>query len=461
MTARKVDLPYDETFQCVQCGYCLPACPTYQVLEKESASPRGRIALVKAAAEGKIDLLDHLAEPIDLCLGCRACEVACPSGVPYGVILEGAKQAIQAARQTAARPGGAGDGARPGASGWAGWLQRGVRRFVFDHLFPYPGRLRALGGLLWLYQRSGLRRAVRALGINRRLPAHLGEFEEALPVVPAPFPAGRRSRRFPAKGERKARVAFFSGCVMDVLFADINRKSVELLTALGCEVVVPPAQTCCGALHAHAGEPEGAKRLAKQNIEAFEATGADWYVNSAGGCGAMLQEYGHLLAGEPEWAERARQFAGKCRDIHVLLHELGPLPFRQSLPYRMTYQDSCHLRNVQQVVRQPRDLLRAIPGAEYVELPGADQCCGSAGIYSLQQYDTSMRILDRKMEAVENTQATVVATSNPGCLLQMRMGIKRAGLQDRVRAVHVVDLLHEACGLAPAGPPARGNGSTE
>lgn len=421
-------LQYDETFRCVQCGYCLPACPTYRVLEKESASPRGRIALVKAAAEGKIGVAEHLARPIDLCLGCRACETVCPSGVKYGTILEGAKQAIRAEKQ------------------WSP-LVKGFRRFVFQRLFPYPGRLKAVGGLIWLYQKSGLRKAARALRITRKLPFHLGEFERALPDVPPPVSyLGKRPLLQPA-GRPKAKVAFFAGCVMDSLFFDTNRKSVELLAAAGCQIVIPKMQTCCGALHAHAGEAELAKELAKRNIEAFEASGADWYVNNAGGCGAMLAEYGHLLADDPEWAERAKQFARKSRDISVILADLGPLPFRKELPYLITYQDSCHLRNVQKVSAQPRELLRSIPGVRYVELPVADECCGSAGIYSLVEYDASMKVLDRKMEFVKASDAAIVVTSNPGCLLQMRMGIQRAGLENRMKAVHLIELLHEACGL--------------
>lgn len=425
-------LPYDETFQCVQCGYCLPACPTYQVLDKESASPRGRIALVKAAAEGKIDVLEHLAGPIDLCLGCRACEVACPSGVKYGTILEGSRQAIQSSMESA---------------GEQKAFVRRVRRFVFKSLFPFPNRLKAVSGLIWLYQKSGLQQIAHILGLSKRLPYHLGEFEKALPEVSSPFSFVRRNTFVSAKRERKAKAAFFAGCVMDSLFFETNQKSIDLLSLVGCDVVLPQTQTCCGALHAHAGELEQAKELAKRNIEAFERTGADWYINNAGGCGAMLAEYDHLLADEPAWAERAKEFVKKSRDISVVLNELGPLPFQKEIPKRITYQDSCHLRNVQKVVSPPRQLLRSIPGAEVVELPGADGCCGSAGIYSLVQYETSMKILDLKMEAVRETNASLLVTSNPGCLLQMRMGIQRAKLEEQMKAVHLVDLLHEACGV--------------
>jgi glycolate oxidase iron-sulfur subunit len=421
-------LQYDKTFSCVQCGYCLPVCPTFRVLEKESASPRGRIALVKAAAEGKIDLVEHLANPIDLCLGCRACETVCPTGVQYGSILEGARQAIEREKQR-----------KP--------LAKAFRRFVFEKLFPYPGRLKVITGLIWLYQKSGLRKVAHSLKITDRLPYHMGEFERALLDVPSPFSfLGKRSH-VQSKVQRKAKVAFFAGCVMDSVFYETNRKTIQLLAAVGCDVVIPQTQTCCGALHAHSGELQQAKELAKRNIEAFEETGADWYLNNAGGCGAMLNEYENLLADDPEWADRAKQFVSKSRDISVILTEMGPLPFRKEMDCKVTYQDSCHLRHVQQVVSQPRQLLRSIPGVRYVELAGADQCCGSAGIYSLVQYHTSMKILDQKMESVRATDAAYVVTTNPGCLLQMRMGIQRAGLDSQIKAVHIVDLLHEACDL--------------
>ncbi len=428
MNELKKMLHYDETFSCVQCGYCLPACPTYQVLEKESASPRGRIALVKAAAEGKIDVAEDLTSPIDLCLGCRACEAVCPTGVPYGAILEGAKETIQKNKQE-----------KP--------LVKGIKRMLFQGVFPYPRRLKVFTSLVWIYQKTGMRKAVRLLRIPDRLPYHLGEFERVLPDAPSPSSFLRKRRSGQHEERTKAKVAFFAGCIMDSLFHEINRKSIELLEAVGCEIVIPQTQSCCGALHAHAGELEQAKVLAKRNIEAFEAMGADWIVNNAGGCGAMLNEYDHLLADEPEWADRAKTFVAKSRDITVILAQLGPLPFRKEIPSLVTYQDSCHLRNVQKVVSQPRELLRSIPGVQYTELPGAEGCCGSAGIYSLLQYETSMKVLDQKMEAVQTINPAIVVTSNPGCHLQMRMGIQRASLDSRMKAVHIVELLHEACGL--------------
>jgi glycolate oxidase iron-sulfur subunit len=439
------DLAHQDANKCVQCGYCLPVCPTYASMGKETASPRGRINLVKLAAEGKIGILEHVAGPLDLCLGCRACEVACPVGVPYGHILESAKEAIfdekrrneEAAAPVAGKPGG--------------WIARKVsgalQRIVTKHLFPHPRRLRLAGNLVWLYQKSGATRLVRRSGVIRRISPAMAEFEKVLPEVDSPRKRPRAGARYPAVGPKKATVAFFSGCLMDAMMHRTNRLGIELLRLSGCEVVIPAAQTCCGALYAHQGDKETARRLAEANIEAFERTGADWYVNNAGGCGAMLQEYGRLFREEEAMGKRAAAFAAKSRDITWILHRFGPLPFKKKREFTITYQDSCHLRNVQQVHEEPRALIRSIPGAKFVDYPGADSCCASGGIYNLLHFEESMRILDDKMESIKRTNASVLVTTNPGCLLQMRQGIARSGLGGTMRAVHLVDVLAEACGI--------------
>ncbi|GAB7386887.1 (Fe-S)-binding protein [Bacillaceae bacterium] len=421
-------LPYDETFRCVQCGYCLPVCPTYQTMKKETHSPRGRINLVKLAAEGKLTDLSQLQEPIDLCLGCRACEVACPTGVQYGAIWEGAKQTLER-RKTYGKP--------------VRWL----RHWLFVQLFPHPHRLRMLGNLLWFYEKSGLRTLARKTGILKRLPFHLGEFEAVLPDLPSPAERKSAPKRLPAKGERKYKVAFFHGCVMDAVFQRINRLSIELLSLAGCEVIVVDGQTCCGALHVHAGEKELAVRLAKANIAAFEREEVDFIVNNAGGCGAMLREYDHLFADDAQWRERARRFSAKTRDISQVLAACGELPWKKEIAETVTYQRSCHLSNVQKVKDEPLHLLRQIPGVRYREMENAEFCCGSAGIYNIVHYDEAMKILDEKMANVKKTQATTIVTTNPGCLLQMKLGIEREGLSASMRAVHLVELLAEAAGL--------------
>ena len=432
-------LAYDDTFSCVQCGYCLPVCPTYETMGTETHSPRGRINLVKMTAEGKLTDWSLLADSIDRCLGCRACETACPTGVKYGNILESAKAAI-ADRQPHAMPVKAG------------------RTLLFRGLFPNKRLLNALAGVLWVYQKSGLETAANKLKLTRALPQSFSAFATVLPRQTSPFARMRRPRTFHSRqGKPRYRVAFFTGCIMDAMFERINRLSMELMAAGGCEVVAIPGETCCGALHAHAGERDDAIRLAKRNIEAFERLAhsgtVDYVVNNAGGCGAMLAEYPHLLRHDPRWHERAQRFAEKSRDISVILAQLA-LPFRPGGSERtengmetVTYQRSCHMTNVQKVTSPPLRLIQSIPGIQLREMADKDKCCGSAGIYNMIRYDESMAILDVKMKAVHETGAHTIVTTNPGCLLQMQLGIQREGLQGRMRAVHLVELLAEACGL--------------
>lgn len=429
---RLYDLAYEATNQCIQCGYCLPACPTYKSMGKESASPRGRINLVKMAAEGKIDISENLSEPIDLCLGCRACEVACPVSVPYGQILEAAKEEIVHAQKI------------------SNDLPKNdmLKQLLLSKVFPYPKRMRTIGNLTWFYQKSGIRTIVKKTKILHRISEPMAQFESVLPMLESPTKRYALGEIYPAKGAKKARVAFFTGCISDALLSRTNRLSIELLTLVGCEVVIPKSQNCCGALHAHQGMTEGAKHLAKQNIAAFDALEAQYYINNAGGCGALLKEYGHLLEKEEEWAERARRFSSASKDISQVLVEFGPLPYQKEWNGIITYQDSCHLRNVQRVYQEPRELLQALPGARFVELQGSDSCCASGGIYNLLHFDESMKILDEKMANVERTNAATVITTNPGCLLQMRVGIERNGYADQMQAVHLVDALAEACGIS-------------
>ncbi|MGG3469051.1 (Fe-S)-binding protein [Neobacillus pocheonensis] len=421
---------YDWTNQCIQCGYCLPACPTYRSMGKESASPRGRINLVKMASEGKIEIQNHLSKPIDLCLGCRACETACPVGVPYGHILEAARDTIEDSQSkekiTAATR---------------------LKNGALNHLFPYPRRMKILGNLLWFYQKVGLNKLIRRTKVLHKLSEPLAQLEKAVPLVEPPSKRVRHGTTFPPKGAKKIRVAFFTGCIMDAMMTRINRLTIDLLTSIGCEVVIPEAQTCCGALHAHQGAKGRAKELAKANIKAFENTGADFFVNNAGGCGAALVEYDHLLANEPESIDSAKEFVNKAKDISQILVQYGPLPFKKALSDVVVYQDSCHLRNVQKVYKEPRLLLESIPGSTFVEMEGADSCCASGGIYNLLHFDESMKILDEKMTKVTQTNPTVVVTANPGCQLQMSLGIERHGRANEIRSMHLVELLAECCGF--------------
>jgi glycolate oxidase iron-sulfur subunit len=427
-------LTHDAANQCVQCGYCLPACPTYESMGRESQSPRGRINLVKMAAEGKIDILNDLAKPIDLCLGCRACEVVCPVNVPYGQIYEGAKEVITEKQMD--------EQGKHGSS-----LQLKMRNSTLKHLIPHKKRLRVVGNLAWFYQKTGLNKLAHKTKVIDKISEPMAQIEKVLPPLESPLKRSNDRKVFPSKGEKKARVAFFSGCIMDAMMSKTNRLTIELLQTAGCEVVIPNQQNCCGALHAHQGLTDESRKLAKANIKAFEESGADYYINNAGGCGAALCEYDHLLKAESDWMDRARVFVKKSKDISELLVKLGPLPFKKEWMGMITYQDSCHLRNVQGIWNEPRELLRSIPGATYIEMEGSDRCCGSGGIYNILNFDESMNILDEKMIKAQKTNATTIVTSNPGCLLQMKLGGERSGLSNRVEVLHIVEVLADVCGI--------------
>jgi glycolate oxidase iron-sulfur subunit len=305
--------------------------------------------------------------------------------------------------------------------------------------------MRMLAALIGFYQRSGLQTLARRFGILNLFPEPIRTMEKVLPHVPTWKEMNDRPQHLAPEGTKKRRVAFFTGCLMETMFMETNNATMKLLQITGCEIVIPPAQTCCGALHAHSGEKNKAKELAKRNIEAFEQSNVDYIITNAGGCGAFLMEYDHLLKEESHWAERAKAFTAKIKDISAILVELEFHKKGLRLPEQIvTYQDSCHLRNVMKTAKEPRLLLQSIEGVEFREMKDADRCCGSAGIYNLVQPEMSMQILDYKMEQVKKTKATTIVTANPGCLLQMKLGIERAGLNEHVRAVHIVDLLLEA-----------------
>ncbi|WP_428912086.1 (Fe-S)-binding protein [Niallia sp. Krafla_26] len=430
LTELREELQYDKTNQCVQCGYCLPVCPTYTTFGKETHSPRGRINLVKMVGEGKITDLTVLEEPFNLCLGCRACETACPTGVEYGSILEATREAL-VKRRTFSVP------------------VRLLRKALLKKVVPSSKMMNFTGHSIWIYEKSGLKKVAQKSGIMKKLPYHLGTFEKAIPSAVSPLERGQAPTEIKAKGQAKYTVAFFTGCIMDAMFHRINQLSMKLLSEVGCQVVVFPNQTCCGALQAHAGEMTEARHLAKQNILAFEQIKADFIVNNAGGCGAMLYEYGHLLSNDPEWAERAAAFSAKSRDISQVLVSCGGLRHRQSRNgERVTYQPSCHMTNVQKVTKEPLELIKSIPGLQFIEMEQADMCCGSAGIYNIVNYDASMQVLDEKMKHTQEANSSVIITTNPGCLMQMKLGIEREGLSHTTRALHLIEYLAESAGIS-------------
>lgn len=422
------EFQYDKTSKCVQCGYCLPVCPTYLTMGKETHSPRGRINLIKLVGEGRITDLTALEEPLNLCLGCRACETACPLGVEYGAILESAKAAL-VNRKTFSVP------------------IRLLRKAMLKRVFPSKSIMNFTGNAYWFFEKSGFQNILRKSNAIKKLPFHLGEFEAIMPKAVTPKQRSQFNSFMKAKGERKYTVAFFTGCIMDAMFRKINDLSIKLLAEVGCDVYVAEKQTCCGALHAHSGEMDDTKELAKKNIAAFEEVEADFIVNNAGGCGAMLNEYHHLLRDEPSWAERAAAFTSKSKDISQIIVACGGLQNVQQRIERVTYQRSCHMTNVQKVTKEPLQLLNSIPGIELVEMENPHMCCGSAGVYNIVNYDESMKILDEKMKNVQETRASIIITTNPGCLIQMKLGIEREQLSSSVKSLHLIEYLADAVGI--------------
>lgn len=493
-------LDYDQLTNCMRCGFCLPACPTFRETGLEPESPRGRIALMKAVADGIMEPDQAFRDQMYHCLGCRACEPACPADVKYGRLIEQTRDVLE---DHAPHPAPV----------------KAMRRAAFGGLFPSRSKLRWLGRSLGAYQKSGLRKLARGAGVLKLFPPHLREMEAVLPEASGKGVLERLGSFYPAKGQPVARVGMFRGCIMDVLFAETNVRTVKLLSEAGFEVVIPDAQTCCGALHAHSGELDGARELARGNIAAFKAAGVDYIASNAGGCGALLMEYDHLLHEDEEWREDAAWFAERVIDVSALIVDKGRIPaFAEAAgaraaastgraghlgvtgavgdagavenarytratgcardagdvkdaryagamendasahvspasssangtetpaPLLITYQDSCHLRNVMKSSDAPRRLMRSVAGAEFVEMREADRCCGSAGIYNVTQPEMAGQILEHKMEHANRTQARYLLTSNPGCLLQMKLGIEKHGDSRQMEAMHIVDFLYE------------------
>ena len=407
--------------RCVHCGLCLNACPTYRALGLEMDSPRGRVYQMVQVSNGA-PITPSYEEHIGLCLACRGCESACPSGVPYGRMVEDARCQIEAQTK------------RGRVATW-------VRDLIFRKLLVSRRALTAAGAALYLSEKIGLKGFMRLLGFCH-LGGSLCEIAQLAPSAEPPFFFSQIGRTFPAEGERRHRVAFLAGCIANVSFARLNEATVRVLQKNGCEVAIPAGQGCCGALHLHSGLRDDARELARRNIDALEKGGYDAIVTNAAGCGSTLKEYGELLADDPQYSAKAHAFASQMRDVTEFL--AGIELNREMTPVNavITYQDSCHLAHGQRVRTAPRSLLRAIPGVEFREMRGADICCGSAGIYNVVQNDMSMQVLASKMKQVNATGASIVATANPGCMLQIEAGVRMHGKGQK--AMHVVELLDRA-----------------
>lgn len=412
---------YKDYARCVHCGLCLNACPTYRLWNLEADSPRGRIHQMIQVELNQQSITDSFADHIDKCLDCRACETACPSGVEYGKLVEHARARL--------------DRDYPRS-----WLATITRNFVFRHLLPDPHRIIDFARVLRIYQRSGLQAIARGIGVLKLLG--LAERERFLPRIDDTFFYHRYGWTFPAAGPRRARVAFFAGCIANVTFSQLNEATIRILTANGCEVVIPREQSCCGALAAHAGIRDAARDLARKNFSAFLRDEYDAIITNAAGCGSTLKEYDHLFSPHEEEHSLARALAAKTRDVTEFLAALGLTAKMKPLPLRVTYQDSCHLLHGQKIHEAPRKLLRAIPDLDFVELPYSEICCGSAGIYNITQTETALELLAEKTQHAQSTRAQAIVTANPGCLLQLRAGV--AIHRTKQEVLHVVELLDRA-----------------
>jgi glycolate oxidase iron-sulfur subunit len=415
--SRKIE--YRNFQECVHCGLCTASCPTYVETANENDSPRGRIYLMRAVTDGRLALEMDVRRHLELCLDCRACESACPSGVRYGTLIEPFKIALQ-------------KNAPPGAR--ASLLER----LILHHLFPYSGRIKIVLAPARLFQRLGVLDWVEKQGLMRVLPPTLRRMAAMLPRLDVARTRLRGS--LPPVGPRRARVALFLGCVSDAMYPETNAATARVLQQNGCEVVIPRGQVCCGAIHYHSGAESPALKLARRNLKALGADEFDAIIVNAAGCGAMLKDYAHLFP-EGERSQSSR-FVSKVRDISEFLVALGPVAPRHPLPLKVAYHDACHLCHAQHIRSQPRQLLALIPGLELVPLEESELCCGAAGTYNLTQPEMSERLGRRKIDNIEATGAQTVATGNVGCILQIARQIKERG--SRIEVAHTIDLLDRA-----------------
>jgi glycolate oxidase iron-sulfur subunit len=416
-------IDYTKFLDCVHCGLCTSACPTYLETGNENDSPRGRIYLMRAVVDGRTELTETIERHLDLCLDCRSCETACPSGVQYGRLIEPFRVDM---KKTSRK-----------SSGW-------FDRWILQGLFPYPKRVKLALAPMRLLQFLKLDRVIEAIGLPRLLPGKLRRMYAQLPRLQSsgkPFP-----KVLPAKGERRARVGLFTGCVAEAMFSQTNRATARVLQEQGCEVVIPRMQVCCGAIHYHSGNDRPALEFARKNAEAFLREDLDAIIVNVAGCGAMLKDYSHLaeeVSGTDEaTSERLRQFTEKVRDVSEFLSELGPLAPQGPIPVRAVYHDACHLCHAQQIRTQPRELLATIPGLELVPLAESEICCGAAGSYNLTEPEMSDRLAQRKLKNILAANPDVVVSGNAGCTLQIQAALRNAG--KNIPVFHPMELLDKS-----------------
>lgn len=418
-----IDSPRDEDlYRCVHCGFCLPVCPTYVETGLETESPRGRIALMKAVRENRIDITNRVVSHWELCLQCRACEVACPSGVPFGRLMEYTRAQVIRKHKESKRT-------------------RLVRSLFLRGLLPYPKRLKALAWILRAYQKSGIQTLVKRSLILNLLPGNMNKIESLQPQFSDQFFVPS-TKIFSAYGRTTQQVILLSGCVMPLTHAPTMNSAVNVLRHNGCDVLVPKGQTCCGALNLHSGDTNYARSMARRNIDIFLRFDPDAIITASAGCGSTMKEYDELFRDDPDYKEKAEKFSTLTKDITEFLVDLPFSLPKGEIRKRVTYQDSCHMSHAQRITEAPRKLLKAITGLTLIEMENSTHCCGAAGLYSLTQSEMSRQILETKMDCIAATGADTVATANPGCMIQLKTGLGAANIEGTV--CHVIDLLDEA-----------------
>jgi len=450
-------LPHDDILQqCIHCGLCLATCPTYEITKMERSSPRGRIRMIRSVARGEMELSPLFAEEMNFCLDCQACETACPAGVKYGQMVETARVVVDEA-------------------GYGSKIGIVVKRFALRKVVASRSGLKFVSRLLWLYQKIGLQKLIRLTGILKIFSKNLAEIETLSPVIADKFSDTLIKEIELPDGEVKYKTAFHFGCLMNTMFADINIDTIDVLKECGCKIITPQDQVCCGSLMGHNGDMEFALKLARKNIDAFEKHDYDFLISNSAGCGAFMKDYAHLLEADSAYAEKAKRFSSKVKDIMEFFAEQKPIlnfknviskesateksssisPQKISLPINrdrndkqqhlepelelITYHDACHLVHAQKISSQPREVIKSLPGVNYTELEEASWCCGSAGIYNVVRYDDAVKQLERKMNNIRNTKAKIVLTGNPGCMGQIKHGTQKFNVD--VEVLHPVSYI--------------------
>jgi glycolate oxidase iron-sulfur subunit len=413
----------------MHCGLCLPTCPTYALTGLEKSSPRGRIRLIKAVADGELPITKAFIKEMNFCLDCQACETACPAGVKYGSLVEAAR--AQIAEQK-----------------YESMTRRIGKKVLLEWLFEQPWRLRAVGRLLRVFQKS-VKQFIKRTKILPVISSQLDAMLDLAPKISDSFSSLSLPRRISPKNAPRYRVAFLTGCIMDIAYADVNKDTIDLLVYHDCEVIIPKEQLCCGSLQAHYGSMETARSMARSNIIAFEKESFDYIILNSAGCGAFMKEYGHVFADDPAFAERAKGLSSKVLDITEFLCKVGFKagagihPAASLTGKRVTYHDACHLAHTQQITKEPRALLKSFSEYEYRELPESSWCCGSAGIYNIVNFEPSMQILDRKMKNISLVHPDIIVTANPGCMVQLQYGLQQQGMN--VEVLHTATFLKRCC----------------